>query len=138
MSLTVGTAPFGPRNSGTFNFDAEVLGERTLYLQDSPKRVRSIFNGETVVDSQRAKLLHETGHLPIYYFPIEDVRTDLLVESDHTTHCPVKGDTSYQSVYKGRRWGRGERRLGLPGAVGVFTNTRRSCLIPLALHGPLV
>ncbi|CAN5765353.1 DUF427 domain-containing protein [soil metagenome] len=101
MSLTVGTAPFGPRNSGDFNFDAEVLGERTLYLQESPKRVRAIFNGETAVESQRAKLLHETGHLPIYYFPIEDVRVDLLVESDHTTHCPVKGDTSYQSIKVG-------------------------------------
>lgn len=101
MSLTVGTGPFGPHNSGTFNFDTRILKEHTLYLQESPKRVRAIFNGETVVDSQRAKLLHETRHLPIYYFPIEDVRTDLLVESDHTTHCPVKGDTYYQSIKVG-------------------------------------
>ena len=56
MSLTVGTGPFGPYNSGAFNFDPGVLKEHTLYLQESPKRVRAMFNGETVVDSQRAKL----------------------------------------------------------------------------------
>ena len=40
MSLTVGTGPFGPYNSGAFNFDTEALKEHTLYLQESPKRVR--------------------------------------------------------------------------------------------------
>ncbi len=90
MSLTVGTGPFGPRNSGQFNFDTGVLEEHTLYLQESPKRVRATFDGETVVDSRRAKLLHETKHLPVYYFPEEDVRTDLLVESEHATHCPLR------------------------------------------------
>ncbi len=103
MSLTVGTGPFGPRNSGTFNFDTGVLEEHTLYLQESPKRVRATFGGETVVDSRRAKLLHETKHLPVYYFPEEDVRTDLLVESEHATHCPFKGDASYRSVKVGEK-----------------------------------
>ena len=101
MSLTVGTGPFGPRNTGTFNFDTGVLEEHTLYLQESPKRVRVTFGGETVVDSRRAKLLHETKNLPVYYFPEEDVRRDLLVESEHATHCPFKGDTSYRSVKVG-------------------------------------
>lgn len=101
MSLTIGTGPFGPHNSGTFNFDTGALKEHTLYLQESPKRVRASLNGETVVDSRRAKLLHETEHLPVYYFPEEDVRTDLLVESTHTTHCPFKGDASYWSVKVG-------------------------------------
>ena len=98
MSLTIGTGPFGPHNSGAFNFDTGALKEHTLYLQESPKRVRATFGGETVVDSRRAKLLHETGHLPVYYFPEEDVRTDLLAESDRTTHSPFKGDASYRSV----------------------------------------
>jgi uncharacterized protein (DUF427 family) len=46
-------------------------------------------------------LLHEAEHLPVYYFPEEDVRMDLLEESDHTTHCPFKGDASYRSVRVG-------------------------------------
>jgi len=35
MSLTVGTGPFGPHNSGAFNFDMRALKEHTLYLQGS-------------------------------------------------------------------------------------------------------
>jgi uncharacterized protein (DUF427 family) len=65
--------------------------------------VRAIFNGETVADSRRVKLMHETGHLPVYYFPEEDIREDLLEPTDHTTHCPFKGDASYRSVRVGDR-----------------------------------
>lgn len=103
MALTLGTGPFGPQRNGEFNFDADVLQAHTLYLEDSPKRVRAIFGGETVVDSKRVKILHETGHLPVYYFPMEDIRRDLLEAGDRTTHCPFKGDASYYSVRAGDR-----------------------------------
>ena len=102
MTLTIGTGPFGEQG-GTFNFDRGVLRRHTLYFEDSPRRVRVMFGGETVADSKRAKLMHETGHLPVYYFPSEDVRMELLEESDHATHCPFKGDASYWSVKVGDR-----------------------------------
>src|ERR687885_816489 len=101
MALTKGTGPFGEKHSGTFNFDTSVLKAHTLYFEDCPKRVRVTFNGETVADSGRVKLLHETGHLPVYYFPEEDVRMHLLEESGHTTHCPFKGVAAYWSVDAG-------------------------------------
>jgi uncharacterized protein (DUF427 family) len=101
MALTVGEAPFGRRGSGEFNFDTGVLQPHTLYFEDSPKRVRALFNGETVVDSRRAKLLHETGYLPVYYFPEEDLNAEALSETDHSTHCPFKGDAVYRSVETG-------------------------------------
>jgi uncharacterized protein (DUF427 family) len=103
MTLTIGTGPFGDQSAGTFNFDTGVLQPHTLYFEDSPRRVRVMLGGETVADSKRAKLMHETGHLPVYYFPEEDVRMDLLEESDHTTHCPFKGVASYWSVKVGDR-----------------------------------
>ena len=103
MTLTIGTGPFGKQSHGTFNFDPGVLQPDTLYFGDSPRRVRVMFNGEFIADTKRVKLLHETGHLPVYYFPQEDVRMDLLEESDHTTHCPFKGDASYWSVKVGDR-----------------------------------
>ena len=102
MTLTIGTGPFGKVHRD-FNFDTGVLKAHTLYLEDSPKRVRAIFNGETVADSRRAKLLHETGLLPVYYFPEEDLNHDLLERTEHTTHCPFKGDASYRSVRAGDR-----------------------------------
>jgi uncharacterized protein (DUF427 family) len=74
-----------------------------IYLEDSPRRIRARFAGETVVDSRHAKLLHEHGHLPVYYFPEDEIRTDLLEPTDHRTHCPWKGDASYWSVRVGDR-----------------------------------
>ncbi|WP_273844488.1 DUF427 domain-containing protein [Rubrobacter calidifluminis] len=103
MSLTMGTGPFGPKRSGEFNFDTSILKPHTLYFEDCPKRVRTFFGGETVADSRRVKVLHETGLLPVYYFPEEDVRTDLLEKTDHRTRCPFKGEAVYFSVRAGGR-----------------------------------
>jgi hypothetical protein len=50
-----------------------------------------------------ALLLLEAMHLPVYHFPPEDVRTDLLQPTDRSTHCPYKGDASYWSVIVGDR-----------------------------------
>jgi uncharacterized protein (DUF427 family) len=100
MSLTVGTGPFGQRPAGTFNFELP-RREGLIYFEGSPRRIRAVFAGETVVDSRHAKLLHEHAHLPVYYFPKEEVRTDLLEPTDHSTHCPYKGDASYWSVRVG-------------------------------------
>lgn len=103
MALTLGSGPFGEQSTGEFNFEVAAPRGHALYLEDSPKRVRAVFNGETVADSRRVKLLHETNHLPVYYFPEEDIRGDLLQPTDHTTHCPFKGDASYRSVRVGDR-----------------------------------
>lgn len=98
MALTVGSGPFGTKSGGEFNFDTGVLQAHTLYFEDFPRRVRAIFGGEVVVDSEKAKMLHETGHLPVYYFPEEDVNWELLQKTEHTTHCPFKGDAAYWTV----------------------------------------
>src|SRR5918994_89543 len=103
MTLTIGTGPFGDQSTGTFNFEVRAPQDHALYLEDTPRRVRGGFNGETIADSRRAKLLHEAGHLPVYYFPREDVRWERLEESDHTTYCPFKGNASYWSVRVGER-----------------------------------
>ncbi|MFL5826652.1 MAG: DUF427 domain-containing protein [Thermoleophilaceae bacterium] len=102
MALTVGTGPFGHHPGGGFN--RQMPDTKGLILfEDFPRRMRAIFNGETVVDSRHAKLLHEHGHLPKLYFPEDEVRTDLLEPSEHTSHCPWKGDASYWSVRVGDR-----------------------------------
>jgi uncharacterized protein (DUF427 family) len=102
MSLMFGTGPFGQDPGGRFNF--EVPRKRgVIYFEDSPRRIRARFGGETIVDSRHAKLLHEQAHLPIYYFPREEVRMDLLEPTDHSTRCPFKGEASYWSVRAGGR-----------------------------------
>jgi uncharacterized protein (DUF427 family) len=100
MTLTIGTGPFGRTPAGTFNFEVSAP-DHVLYFEDSPRHVRGVFAGETVVDSRHPKLMHETGHLPVYYFPRSEVRFDLLEPTDHSSHCPFKGDASYWTLRVG-------------------------------------
>ena len=74
-----------------------------VLLEPSPRRVRVVFNGETVADSTSAHLLFETRHLPVYYFPRADVRTDLMAPTDHHSFCPYKGTASYWTIRVGDR-----------------------------------
>ena len=102
MSLTMGTAPFGQAPAGTFNEAVRVDGQ-PIWWEESPRRVRGLLGGELVVDSTRVKLLHERGHLPRWYFPLGDVRSELLDATDHQTRCPFKGRASYFTVRAGGR-----------------------------------
>jgi uncharacterized protein (DUF427 family) len=100
MGLMYGTGPLSKTPAGTFNFEPPEPG-RALYLEPTPKRIRVQIAGETVADSRRAMLLHESGLQPTYYFPPEDVRADLLERTDKHTHCPKKGEASYYSIRGG-------------------------------------
>jgi uncharacterized protein (DUF427 family) len=120
MTLTIGTGPFGDQGDKMFNFEVHAPRDHVLFFEDSPRRVRVLFGGETVADSRRVKLMHEQGHLPVYYFPRSDVRMDLLEATDLTTHCPFKGEASYWSVRVGDRvaenavWGYPEPLVSAP------------------------
>ena len=75
-----------------------------LIIEPARKRVRAVVGGETVADSDRVLVMHETGYRPVTYVPREDVRMDLLQPTEHHTHCPFKGDASYWSIdVDGRR-----------------------------------
>ncbi len=100
MSLTIGTGPFGTHPGGEFNFDLPKR-QGLIYFEDFPRRMRGLVGGEVVVDARHAKLLHEHGHLPVLYFPDDEVRMDLLEPSDHHTRCPWKGQASYYHVRAG-------------------------------------
>jgi len=74
-----------------------------IAFEASPRRVRVQFNGETIADSTGARLLFETRHLPVYYFPRSDVRLDLLTPTEHHSFCPCKGTASYWTIRVGDR-----------------------------------
>ena len=72
-----------------------------LVIEPSDRRIHAVFNGETVADSRRVLVMHET-RLPLtYYFPRDDVRMDLLARTDHRTYCPFKGNASYWTLNAG-------------------------------------
>jgi WS/DGAT/MGAT family acyltransferase len=72
-------------------------------LEPHSRRVRVMWNGETIADSERALRVLETNHDPVIYFPRDDVRMDLMSRTAHHTFCPFKGDASYFSIEVGGR-----------------------------------
>ena len=100
MGLMSGNGPLGRTPAGPFNFEPPPPG-RALYFDPCHKRVRVEVGGETIADSRDLMLLQESGHQPVYYFPADDVRMDLLEPSDRHTRCPKKGEASYYSAKVG-------------------------------------
>tara|TARA_B100000676_G_scaffold311081_1_gene379715 strand:- start:1714 stop:1986 length:273 start_codon:yes stop_codon:yes gene_type:complete len=74
-----------------------------LILEPSSKRLRVELGGVTIAESDRVVAMHETRLAPVYYFPSQDVRTDLLEKTNKLTHCPFKGNASYWSLEFGEK-----------------------------------
>jgi uncharacterized protein (DUF427 family) len=74
-----------------------------IRLETGAKRVRAYLGGEVVVDSTRPVLVWEVPYYPAYYFPLEDVRTELLEEDGDVTHSPSRGDGALFTVRAGER-----------------------------------
>ncbi len=77
-----------------------------LHIIPSPKWVRAVFAGVTIADSRRAILLRSQGKrrgTPIYYFPKEDVRMDLLELSSTSKPDGHLGDATYYNLSAGGR-----------------------------------
>lgn len=100
MSLAMRRGPLGPDPPGWF--DAP-MPDHVLYVEPCPRRIRAVFAGAVVVDTRRARLVHETGRTAEYYFPRADVDTGLLVPSDHREPWPRRGRTRHWSVVVGDR-----------------------------------
>jgi uncharacterized protein (DUF427 family) len=61
-----------------------------------PRRVRAAFGGQSMLDTTRAMLLHETGLLPPLYAPLDDIRAELLRPTEHPQ---ARGEASDVSGY---------------------------------------
>ncbi len=74
-----------------------------MAIEPSNQRIQAVFNGETIIDSRRAMIMQETRLAPVYYFPREDVRMDLLSPTERRSNCPFKGNASYWSIVVGSK-----------------------------------
>jgi uncharacterized protein (DUF427 family) len=73
-------------------------------VEPTPRRVRVVFGGVTIVDTRRAWRLLETSHPPTYYVPIDDVATGVLRPAGGPgSFCEWKGMASYFDVASGER-----------------------------------
>jgi len=107
--------------------DQQMTGEESMEMQTTgtavragrvrveqgAKRVRAYLGGEVVADSIRPRLVWEVPYYPTYYFPVEDVRAELLVPTATVTHSPSRGTPPAREP-EDRRAGRLLQRAGRP------------------------
>jgi uncharacterized protein (DUF427 family) len=72
-------------------------------LEPTTKRLEVHLNGVVVADTRCGWRVLETSHPPVYYFPPEDVRADLLVARSRGSFCEWKGRAVYFTVRVGDR-----------------------------------
>jgi uncharacterized protein (DUF427 family) len=106
MAALVGHVTFSWRQLDWYEEDERVI----IHARDPYKRVDTLRSsrhvqvyvaGEQVASSVRPLLLFETSLPTRFYLPFEDVRTELMVASDHVTVCPSKGQARYWSLRVG-------------------------------------
>ncbi len=74
-----------------------------IELSRPTRRVHVVYNDETIADSTNVLLMQEQNHAPVCYFPLSDVSMAFLQRTDHSTHCPYKGNASYWTLSVGGR-----------------------------------
>ena len=72
-------------------------------LQPTERRIRAVLSGTTVADSKCAHLLYLPPPHNAYAFPREDIRWDLIRESDGTDSVPGLGVVKLWSVEAGAK-----------------------------------
>jgi uncharacterized protein (DUF427 family) len=102
VGLTRTDGPLSPTAPHTVNYALDGPAHKLL-MHPFPRRVRAEFAGRTVLDTRAGVLLHETALLPRLYVPEADLDADAFVPSEHTTHCPFKGDATYRHLRVGDR-----------------------------------
>jgi uncharacterized protein (DUF427 family) len=72
-----------------------------VHTEPSAKRVRAYLGGEVVADTVHPVLVWEVPYYPAYYFPVSDVRTQLLEPDGEISHSPSRGDGQTYTVTAG-------------------------------------
>jgi uncharacterized protein (DUF427 family) len=64
----------------------------SVRVERGTKRVRAYLGGQLVADTTAPLLVWEKPYYPIYYFPADDVRSELLEADGEVAHSPSRGD----------------------------------------------
>ena len=70
-------------------------------IEPSQKRIRARIRGVDIVDSIEALMVWEIPYYPTYYFPSDDVRTDLLTANGETKRSPSRGTAHLHDITVG-------------------------------------
>jgi uncharacterized protein (DUF427 family) len=69
-----------------------VTARGRIRVETGAKRVRAYLGDEVVADTIKPVLVWEVPYYPTYYFPAEDVRSELLRPDGVGAHSPSRGD----------------------------------------------
>jgi uncharacterized protein (DUF427 family) len=72
-----------------------------VFMMPSPKRLRIKVGDIFVADTIEGMVMYESDHLPVYYFPMKDVREEFLMISSTRTESPFKGVATHYSLNTG-------------------------------------
>ena len=72
--------------------------DHPITVETSRRRVRAKFEGHVIADTDNALILREASYPPVYYFPKDHIEMGFFGRTDHSTHCPYKGDASYWTL----------------------------------------
>lgn len=89
-------------------------------LEDSPRHIRIVFNGETIADTVAAKRVLETSHPPTYYIPPADIQMQYLSRTERSTFCEWKGQATYYTIAVGDRVALPERYRAVENAAWFY------------------
>lgn len=67
-------------------------------LETCDKHIKIIFNGVTIVHTQKSYRVLETSHPPSYYIPPEDIRMEYLHSTPKLSFCEWKGQGNYYTI----------------------------------------
>lgn len=67
-------------------------------MEPAEGRFRAVLQGRALGDTRKALRVSEGSYDDVLYFPKEDLDRTLFAPSDHSSHCPFKGDASYWSA----------------------------------------
>ena len=107
-------------------------------LEPVEERLRVVFDGITVADTRRGHRVLETSHPPVFYFPRQDVRSDLLEPAAGESFCEFKGIASYWGLRHAAR--RSERAawsypeptaafIGIKDALAFYASRVDACYV---------
>jgi uncharacterized protein (DUF427 family) len=83
------------------NVNRTVARRGRVRVEHGRKRIRAYLGGELVADTTRPLLVWEKPYYPVYYFPVSDVRSELLTDDGGVVHSPSRGDGRTFTVIAG-------------------------------------
>ena len=76
----------------------EKYPEHRIEIDESPIHARVLRDGKVLAETTAGLNMREGKYPAVVYFPREDVFMQHLQRTNHSTHCPFKGDASYFDV----------------------------------------